>query len=81
MASPLAPTRLIHRAPSAVTISTAAVAANTALLREHCGAPVMAVVKADGFGLGAEAVARAALAGGAGELGVATCDEALALRA
>ncbi len=40
----------------------------------------MAVVKADGFGLGAEAVARAALAGGASELGVATCDEALALR-
>lgn len=41
----------------------------------------MAVVKADGFGLGAERVARAALAGGASELGVATCEEALALRA
>lgn len=40
----------------------------------------MAVVKADGFGLGAERVARAALAGGATELGVATCEEAIELR-
>lgn len=76
-----APSRVAHRAPSVVTVSAAAITANTALLREHCGTPVMAVVKADGFGLGAEVVARAALAGGASELGVATCDEALALRA
>jgi alanine racemase len=41
----------------------------------------MAVVKADGYGHGATEVARAALAAGAGELGVATVDEALALRA
>jgi alanine racemase len=42
---------------------------------------VMAVVKADGYGHGAAQVARAALAAGAAELGVATVDEALALRA
>ncbi len=40
----------------------------------------MAVVKADGYGHGATPVARAALAAGATELGVATIDEALALR-
>jgi alanine racemase len=41
---------------------------------------VMVVVKADGYGHGATRVARAALAAGATELGVATVDEALALR-
>src|SRR6201993_4079860 len=41
----------------------------------------MAVVKADGYGHGATQVARTALAAGAAELGVATVDEALALRA
>ena len=40
----------------------------------------MAVVKADGYGHGATPVARAAPAAGAAELGVATIDEALALR-
>lgn len=40
----------------------------------------MAVVKADGYGHGAVPVARAALEGGAGWLGTATIDEALALR-
>lgn len=43
-------------------------------------AHVMAVVKADAYGHGAEAVARAALEGGAGWLGVADLDEAIALR-
>jgi alanine racemase len=38
------------------------------------------VVKADGYGHGATQVARAALRAGAAELGVATVDEALALR-
>ena len=58
-----------------------AVAHNVRLLREHAGsAEVMAVVKADGYGHGAVAVGRAALAAGAAELGVATIDEALALR-
>ena len=52
------------------------------VLREHAGsAQVMAVVKADGYGHGAVRVARSALAAGAAELGVATVDEALELRA
>ncbi|NVN50540.1 alanine racemase [Mycolicibacterium hippocampi] len=58
-----------------------AIAHNVATLRQHAGsAAVMAVVKADGYGHGAAPVARAALAAGAAELGVATIDEALALR-
>lgn len=69
-----------ENSPSKAIVFTEAVQHNTALLRERFGTPVMAVVKADGFGLGAERVARAALAGGASELGVATCEEALALR-
>jgi alanine racemase len=58
-----------------------AIAHNVRLLRERAGAAqVMAVVKADGYGHGAAEVGRAALAAGAAELGVATIDEALALR-
>src|SRR6185437_4056939 len=40
-----------------------------------------AVVKADGYGHGAERAARAALAGGARRIAVATLDEGIALRA
>ncbi|MGV0627024.1 alanine racemase [Mycolicibacter minnesotensis] len=59
-----------------------AIAHNVRVLAEHAGAAeVMAVVKADGYGHGAAQVARAALAAGAAELGVATVDEALRLRA
>ncbi|ULP46755.1 MULTISPECIES: alanine racemase [Mycolicibacter] len=59
-----------------------AIAHNVRVLDEHAGtAGVMAVVKADGYGHGAVPVARAALAAGAAELGVATVDEALSLRA
>lgn len=58
-----------------------AVAHNTALFAARTEAAVMAVVKADGFGHGAVAVARAALASGATWLGVTTCAEALHLRA
>jgi alanine racemase len=58
-----------------------AIANNIRVLRDRAGsAAVMAVVKADGYGHGATRVARAALAAGAAELGVATTDEALALR-
>src|SRR6201991_3681112 len=54
---------------------------NVRLLREHAGsAQVMVVLKADGYGHGAPQVARAALAAGAAEIGVATIDEAMALR-
>ncbi|MGB8389009.1 alanine racemase [Mycobacterium sp.] len=63
-------------------VDLGAIAHNVRVLCEHAGgAQVMAVVKADGYGHGATQVARAALAAGAAELGVATVDEALALRA
>jgi alanine racemase len=63
-------------------VDLGAIAHNVRVLREHAGgAGVMAVVKADGYGHGATRVARAALGAGAAELGVATVDEALALRA
>jgi len=62
-------------------VDLAAVAHNVEVLVQHAGsAAVMAVVKADGYGHGAVAVARAALAAGASELGVATLEEALQLR-
>lgn len=67
--------------PTAV-VDLDAIAHNVRVLRGHAGsAAVMAVVKADGYGHGAAQVARAALAAGAVELGVATVAEALALRA
>jgi len=50
------------------------------LIRAAAPAKVMVVVKADGYGHGAAAVAKAALEAGASELGVATIPEALALR-
>lgn len=63
-------------------VDLGAIAHNVRVLRERAGsARVMAVVKADGYGHGAIRVARTALAAGATELGVATVDEALALRA
>lgn len=66
--------------PRAV-IDLDAIRHNVELLRQAAGpAKVMAVVKADGYGHGAAAIARAALDAGAAELGVATVTEALALR-
>lgn len=62
-------------------VDLSAIAENVRVLRELAGsAQVMAVVKADGYGHGAAEVARAAVAAGAAELGVATIGEALALR-
>jgi alanine racemase len=62
-------------------IDLGAIANNVRVLSDHAGsAGVMAVVKADGYGHGAMRVSRTALAAGATELGVATIDEALALR-
>ena len=40
----------------------------------------MAIVKADGYGHGAETVAKAALKGGANSLGIATLEEGIELR-
>jgi alanine racemase len=63
------------------SVNTAAIERNTALMaRAAGGAAVCAVVKADGYGHGMEQAARAALAGGAGWLAVATATEAAALR-
>jgi alanine racemase len=74
-------TSLTPPAAAEAVVDLDAVEHNVRLLREHAGqATVMAVVKADGYGHGATPVARAALAAGAAELGVATIDEALALR-
>lgn len=68
-----------HAATAVVDLD--AIAHNVRLLRDLAGgAAVMAVVKADGYGHGATAVARTALAAGAAEIGVATVAEALALR-
>ncbi len=73
----------LDTAPSiSATVDLAAIAHNTRLLRSHAGgAAVMTVVKANGYGHGAAPVARAALDAGASEIGVATIDEALELRA
>ncbi|MDN0195161.1 alanine racemase [Streptomyces sp. S.PNR 29] len=63
-------------------IDLAALRANVRTLRALApGAALMAVVKADGYGHGAAACARAAVAAGADWLGTATPQEALALRA
>lgn len=64
-----------------LTVDLGAVAHNTRLFRTRTDATVMAVVKADGFGHGAAAVAGKALANGAARLGVTTIQEALSLRA
>jgi alanine racemase len=62
-------------------VNLGAVQRNVArLAREAGGAAVCAVVKADGYGHGMVPCARAALAGGATWLAVATAAEALALR-
>jgi len=70
-----------QRARAEVVVDLDTIAANTAALRERVGRPLMAVVKADGYGHGLVPSARAALAGGADALGVAVLEEALALRA
>jgi alanine racemase len=64
-----------------VEVDAAAIEANARALRRHLRASeLMAVVKADGYGHGALTVARAALAGGAASLGVATLAEGIELR-
>ncbi|KAA8965281.1 alanine racemase [Mycobacterium sp.] len=78
----ISPTSATRGRIAEAVIDLGAITHNMRLLREHAGsAALMAVVKADGYGHGASRVARAALAAGAAELGVATIEEALALRA
>ena len=63
-------------------VDLAAVRHNVGVLRAAApDSALMAVVKADGYGHGAVAVGRAALAAGATWLGVCTLEESLALRA
>src|SRR5690606_15360894 len=65
-----------------IVVDLDAIAHNVAVLRRHVApAALMAVVKADGYGHGMVEVARAARGAGADWLGVATPEEALALRA
>ncbi|OLC54607.1 MAG: alanine racemase [Chloroflexi bacterium 13_1_40CM_4_68_4] len=66
---------------SVAEVDLDAIEANVAFLRARAGVPLIAVVKADGYGHGAEAVAPAVLAAGAEMLAVATVEEALLLRA
>ena len=63
-----------------IVVDLAAIRHNVRLLREVTGVQLIAVVKADGYGHGMVEVARAARAAGAEWIGVATLDEALALR-
>ena len=63
-----------------LTIDLAAIAANTRVFAARTSGELMAVVKADGFGHGARAVAETALANGATWLGVTSIQEALSLR-
>ncbi|WP_214370260.1 alanine racemase [Pseudonocardia sp. H11422] len=64
------------------TVDLDAIRENVAALRDRAGtAEVMAVIKADAYSHGLVPVARAALDGGAGRLGVAVLEEAFALRA
>lgn len=62
-------------------VDLTAIAANVANLAGRTDADVLAAVKADGYGHGIVPAARASLDGGATWLGVATLDEAHALRA
>ncbi len=67
--------------PAWAEVDLGAVRHNTALLRRRAApATVCAVVKADGYGHGAPAVARAAIEGGAARLAVATVEEGVELR-
>ncbi len=63
-------------------VSDSAIEANARSLKRHLGpsCDLMAVVKADGYGHGAEIVAKASVRGGATSFGVATLQEGMELR-
>ena len=65
-----------------VEVDSKAIETNSRVLKKFIGENclLMAVVKADGYGHGAETVAKAALIGGADSLGVATLEEGIQLR-
>lgn len=64
-----------------IVVDLGAIRRNVRRLRAHAGVAMMTVVKADAYGHGLAPVARAAREAGSEWLGVATIDEALALRA
>lgn len=66
--------------PTWIEVDVEALAHNTRLIRETCGVPVMAVLKADAYGHGAERMARVVLANGAESIAAACLSEARALR-
>ena len=63
-----------------IEINLSAVENNVKALRAIAGVPIMAVVKANGYGHGAIEVSRAALAAGASWLAVSCAEEAIVLR-
>ena len=65
-----------------VEVDSKAIEHNSRVVKNFIGEDclLMAVVKADGYGHGAETVAKAALIGGANSLGVATLEEGIQLR-
>ncbi|HZW04959.1 MAG TPA: alanine racemase, partial [Anaerolineaceae bacterium] len=67
-------------APNWLDVDLAAVAHNTRAVLAHTRQPLMAVVKANAYGLGAVEVGRTALQSGAVSLAVARTGDALALR-
>jgi alanine racemase len=69
------------KARAEIVVDVAAIRHNVRTLRQLAGTAMMTVVKADGYGHGLAQSARAARAAGAEWLGVATIDEAMALRA
>ncbi|MEO6061276.1 MAG: alanine racemase [Thermoflexales bacterium] len=69
-----------HGRATELRVDLQAITHNARRLAAIAGVPLMAVIKADAYGHGAERVARAALDGGAAALGVATLGEALRLR-
>ena len=68
--------------PVSADIDLSVVARNAQTIKRLIGpeCELMAVVKANGYGLGAAWMARAALEGGATSLAVACVDEGIALR-
>lgn len=82
MTAVLAPEGATLRRPHAPTLRTIpdAVAANVRRVGAAAAVPIMAVVKADGYGHGALTVATAAVAAGADWLGVTDVADGVALR-
>ena len=73
--------RTVPLRSTVVDVDLDAIAANHAVLRERAKAEVIAVVKADAYGHGVEAVSETLVDAGAAMLAVVTVEEALSIRA